>query len=132
MFYLNYDRRDGEWLRNELGGNEYLRAVTFLRSLNTAVYRDYPDVPAIAEESTAWPIVSGSIHQGGLGFGMKWNMGWMHDTLKYFTRESIHRNHYRDKLTFSLWYAFDEKFVLPLSHDEVVHGKHVLTSYPDL
>ena len=102
MLYLNYRRRDGEWIRNELGGNKDLQAVSFLRSLNTAVYRDYPDVQTIAEESTAWPIVSRSIQQGSLDFGMKWNMGWMHDTLGYFTRDSIPRKHYHDKHTSSL------------------------------
>ena len=126
MLYLNYGRRDGEWIPNEQGGDEDLEAVSFLRSLNTAVYRDYPDVQTIAEESTAWPMVSGSIQRGGLGFGMKWNMGWMHDTLRYFLKDPIDRKYDHEKLTFSLWYAFDEKFVLPLSHDEVVHAKSSL------
>jgi 1,4-alpha-glucan branching enzyme len=126
MLYLNFGRRDGEWFPNEHGGSEDLQAVSFLRGLNTAVYRDYPDVQTIAEDSSAWPMVSGSIQGGGLGFGMKWNMGWMHDTLGYFSRDPIDRKGDHDKLTFSLWYAFDEKFILPLSHDEVVHEKSSL------
>jgi 1,4-alpha-glucan branching enzyme len=95
----------------------------FLRLLNEAVYRDHPDVQVIAEESTAWPMVSRPTYIGGLGFGMKWNMGWMHDTLKYMQADPVHRKYHHDKLTFSIWYAFTENFVLPLSHDEVVHGK---------
>jgi len=123
MLYLDYARKPGEWIPNEYGGNEDLDAIHFLRSLNEAVYRDHPDVQTIAEESTAWPMVSRPTYVGGLGFGMKWNMGWMHDTLFYFAREPVHRKHHHDQLTFSLWYAFHENFVLPLSHDEVVHGK---------
>jgi 1,4-alpha-glucan branching enzyme len=98
-------------------------AVQFLRQLNEAVYREYPDVQVIAEESTAWPMVSRPTHAGGLGFGIKWNMGWMHDTLEYMQRDPVHRRHHHGQLTFSIWYAFNENFVLPLSHDEVVHGK---------
>lgn len=123
MLYLNYGRREGEWIPNEHGGNENLQAVSFLRGLNEAIYRDYPDVQTIAEESTAWPMVSRPVYLGGLGFGMKWNMGWMHDTLDYFTKDPIYRKHHHDELTFSLLYAFHENFVLPLSHDEVAHGK---------
>jgi 1,4-alpha-glucan branching enzyme len=123
MLYLNYGRREGEWIPNEHGGNENLQAVGFLRELNEAIYRHYPDVQTIAEESTAWPMVSRPTYLGGLGFGMKWNMGWMHDTLGYFSKDPIYRKHRHDQLTFSLLYAFNENFVLPLSHDEVVHGK---------
>ena len=123
MLYLDYGRRAGEWIPNEHGGRENLQAVSFLRSLNEAVYRDDPGTQTIAEESTAWPQVSRPIYVGGLGFGMKWNMGWMHDTLKYFQTDPIYRKYNQDKLTFSIWYAFSENFVLPLSHDEVVHGK---------
>ncbi|SEQ92112.1 1,4-alpha-glucan branching enzyme [Nitrosomonas sp. Nm51] len=123
MLYLDYGRREGEWTPNEHGGNEDLEAVSFLRSLNEAVYRDYPGAQTIAEESTAWPAVSRPTYLGGLGFGMKWNMGWMHDTLAYFTKDPIHRKHHHNQLTFSLWYAFRENFLLPFSHDEVVYGK---------
>ena len=105
------------------GGKENLGAIQFLRELNEAVYRDHPDVQVIAEESTSWPMVSRPMYLGGLGFGMKWNMGWMHDTLDYFSQPPIHRKHHQGRLTFSIWYAFFENFVLPLSHDEVVYGK---------
>ncbi|MET0794050.1 MAG: 1,4-alpha-glucan branching protein GlgB [Polyangiaceae bacterium] len=123
MLYLDYGRRQGEWIPNVHGGRENLGAVQFLRQLNEAVYRDHADTQVIAEESTAWPMVSRPTSAGGLGFGMKWNMGWMHDTLAYMTREPVHRKFHHDSLKFSLWYAFNENFVLPLSHDEVVHGK---------
>jgi 1,4-alpha-glucan branching enzyme len=123
MLYLDYGRKQGEWIPNRFGGRENLDAIEFLRFLNESVYRDFPDVQTIAEESTAWPQVSRPVYLGGLGFGMKWNMGWMHDTLDYFKNDPVHRKFHHDELTFSLWYAFHENFVLPLSHDEVVHGK---------
>ena len=123
MLYLDYARREGEWVPNRYGGRENLDAVEFLRTLNQAVYRDHPDAVTIAEESTAWPMVSRPTYLGGLGFGMKWNMGWMHDTLAYAREDPIHRRYHHGRLTFSLIYAFNENFVLPLSHDEVVHGK---------
>ncbi|HSD55225.1 MAG TPA: 1,4-alpha-glucan branching protein GlgB [Burkholderiales bacterium] len=123
MLYLDYARAPGEWIPNRYGGKENLGAIEFLRVLNQAVYRDHPDVQTIAEESTAWPMVSRPVHVGGLGFGMKWNMGWMHDTLEYMRQNPVFRKFHHDRLTFSIWYAFAENFVLPLSHDEVVHGK---------
>jgi 1,4-alpha-glucan branching enzyme len=123
MLYLDYARREGEWVPNANGGKENLGAITFLRALNESVYRDFPDVQTIAEESTAWPAVSRPVYTGGLGFGMKWNMGWMHDTLAYFSQDPLFRQYHHGQLTFSAWYAFTENFVLPLSHDEVVHGK---------
>ena len=126
MLYLDYGRKKGEWIPNIHGGHENLEAVSFLRSFNEAVYRDYPDVQTIAEESTAWPMVSRPPYMGGLGFGMKWNMGWMHDTLKYFQQDPLFREHHYNQITFGLYYAFTENFVLPLSHDEVVHGKGAL------
>ncbi len=128
MLYLDYSRKEGEWIPNRYGGRENLEAIDFLKRLNETVYKEYPDVHTIAEESTAWPMVSRPVHLGGLGFGMKWNMGWMHDTLDYFSRDSIHRKYHQDQLTFSIWYAFFENFVLALSHDEVTHGKRSLLS----
>ena len=126
MLYLDYAREPGTWIPNQYGGKENLDAIRFLRDLNTAAYRQHPDVQTIAEESTAWPQVSHPVHAGGLGFGMKWNMGWMHDTLEYFAQDPVYRRYHQDRLTFSLWYAFTENFVLPLSHDEVVYGKRAL------
>ncbi len=123
MLYLDYSRKEGEWVPNEYGGRENLDAIHFLRRMNEMVYGEYPDVQTIAEESTAWPMVSRPTYLGGLGFGMKWNMGWMHDTLHYFSKDPIYRKYHHDQLTFSIWYAFTENFLLPLSHDEVVHGK---------
>lgn len=123
MLYLDYARKDGEWIPNQYGGREDVDAIAFLRDLNQAVYRDFPDVQTFAEESTAWPMVSRPTYVGGLGFGMKWNMGWMHDTLGYFANDPVYRAYSHDQLTFSIWYAFFENFVLPLSHDEVVYGK---------
>ncbi len=123
MLYLDYSRKKGEWIPNKFGGRENLDAIDFLRRLNEEIYRDYPDVQTIAEESTAWPMVSRPTYLGGLGFGMKWDMGWMHDTLLYMSRDPIYRKYHQDNLTFRMIYAFTENFVLPLSHDEVVYGK---------
>jgi 1,4-alpha-glucan branching enzyme len=126
MLYLDYGRKPGEWIPNRHGGKENLDAIAFLRMLNTAVYREHPDVQVIAEESTSWPRVSRPVYEGGLGFGMKWNMGWMHDTLEYMAADPLYRKYRHDRLTFSIWYAFFENFLLPLSHDEVVYGKRSL------
>ena len=126
MLYLDYARKDGEWIPNKYGGNEDLDAINFLKELNKAVYGSYPDIQTFAEESTSWPMVSKPIHIGGLGFGLKWNMGWMHDTLNYFSCDPLYRKYHQDQLTFSIWYAFYENFMLPISHDEVVHGKGAL------
>ena len=123
MLYLDYSRNEGEWIPNEYGGRENLDAILFMRDLNESVYAKFPDVQTIAEESTAWPMVTRPVYTGGLGFGMKWNMGWMHDTLKYFSQEPIHRSYHHNQITFSIMYAFNENFMLSLSHDEVVHGK---------
>jgi 1,4-alpha-glucan branching enzyme len=123
MLYLDYGRKEGEWIPNRNGSRENLDAITFLRNLNEAIYRDYPDTQTFAEESTAWPMVSRPGNVGGLGFGLKWNMGWMHDTLGYFSEDPLNRKYHHAQLVFSIWYAFSENFVLPLSHDEVVYGK---------
>ncbi|MEJ2167937.1 MAG: 1,4-alpha-glucan branching protein GlgB [Desulfobacterales bacterium] len=123
MLYLDYGRKAGEWIPNKFGGRENLAAIDFLRRLNTEVYRSRPDTQTIAEESTAWPMVSRPIYVGGLGFGMKWDMGWMHDTLDYMSKDPVYRSYHHNKLNFRMMYAFLENFVLPLSHDEVVHGK---------
>src|SRR6266542_1546456 len=123
MLYLDYSRREGEWIPNKYGGRENLDAIEFLRQLNLEAYKEHPDIQTYAEESTAWPMVSRPVYLGGLGFGMKWDMGWMHDTLKYFSNDPIHRQFHHNLLTFRMLYGFTENFVLPLSHDEVVHGK---------
>jgi len=123
MLYLDYSRKPGEWIANEHGGRENLHAISFLRELNISIYSRFPDVQTIAEESTAWPMVTRPVYTGGLGFGMKWNMGWMHDTLNYFSKEPVHRSFHHNHLTFSIMYAFSENFMLSLSHDEVVYGK---------
>jgi len=123
MLYLDYSRKHGEWIPNEYGGRENIDAINFLRRLNEDVYKAHPDVQVIAEESTAWPMVSRPTWVGGLGFGLKWDMGWMHDTLRYFSKDPIHRKFHHNDLTFRMMYAFTENFVLPLSHDEVVYGK---------
>jgi 1,4-alpha-glucan branching enzyme len=126
MLYLNYSRGPGQWAPNREGGNTNLEATDFLRQLNSMIYRQHPGVVMIAEESTAWPGVSRPVDWGGLGFGLKWNMGWMHDTLGYVSRDPVHRSYHHDQLTFPSVYAFDEQFLLPISHDEVVHGKRSL------
>jgi len=123
MLFLDYSREEGQWEPNEFGGRENLDAINFIKEMNAAVYEAFPDVQTIAEESTSFPQVSRPIYDGGLGFGMKWMMGWMHDTLDYFAKEPVYRKHHQNDLTFSLNYAFTENFMLPLSHDEVVYGK---------
>jgi 1,4-alpha-glucan branching enzyme len=128
MLYLDYSRKEGEWIPNQYGGRENLEAVDFLKHLNTTIHRYYPGILTIAEESTAWPGVTNSIEHGGLGFDLKWNMGWMHDMLEYFTKDPVYRSYHHRNLTFVLLYAFTERFLLPLSHDEVVHGKASLVS----
>jgi 1,4-alpha-glucan branching enzyme len=126
MLYLDYSRRQGEWVPNEYGGKENLEAIAFLRRLNEEVYRHYPDVVTVAEESTSWAMVSRPTSTGGLGFGLKWDMGWMHDVLQYMSKEPVHRRYHHSRLTFRMLYAFSENYVLPLSHDEVVYGKRSL------
>jgi 1,4-alpha-glucan branching enzyme len=128
MLYLDYSRRPGEWLPNRYGGRENLEAIEFLKQLNIMVHDEFPGAVTVAEESTAWPAVSRPVYLGGLGFSMKWNMGWMNDTLRYMSRDPIHRRFHHDELTFGQLYAYTENFVLPLSHDEVVHGKSALVS----
>ncbi len=123
MLYLDYSRKEGEWLPNKYGGNENIDAIAFLKSFNENVYNEFPDVVTIAEESTNWSQVSRPTYLGGLGFGQKWMMGWMHDTLEYFKKDPVHRKFHQNEITFSIMYAFTENFMLPLSHDEVVHGK---------
>ncbi len=123
MLYLDYSRKSGEWIPNQFGGRENIDAIEFLRQFNTEAYRAAPDIQTIAEESTSWPMVSRPTYVGGLGFGMKWDMGWMHDSLEYFSRDPVHRKFHHNRLTFRTMYAFSENFMLPLSHDEAVHGK---------
>jgi 1,4-alpha-glucan branching enzyme len=126
MLYLDYGRKEGQWIPNKYGGRENIEAIDFLRRFNQAVYQENTDVQTIAEESTAWPMVSRPTYVGGLGFGLKWDMGWMHDTLDYMSRDPIYRKYHHNNLTFRMIYAFFENFALPLSHDEVVYGKSSL------
>ncbi len=126
MLYLDYSRKEGQWIPNKYGGRENLEAINFIRQLNEVVYEKFPDVQTIAEESTSWPSVTRPTYIGGLGFGKKWNMGWMHDTLQYFGKDPIYRQFHQNDLAFTFWYAFSENYILPLSHDEVVHGKKSL------
>ena len=123
MLYLDYSRKEGEWIPNEYGGRENLESIAFLRRFNEEVYKNFPDVQTFAEESTPWPMVSRPTNVGGLGFGLKWDMGWMHDTLEYISQNPLFRRYHHGKLTFRMIYALSENFALPLSHDEVVHGK---------
>src|SRR4029078_12400025 len=128
MLYLDYSRRPGEWVPNMFGGRENLEAIDFLKEMNTLLYREFPGILTIAEESTAWGGVSRPVYTGGLAFGMKWDMGWMNDTLRYIQRDPVHRKFHQNELSFRMVYAFTENFILPLSHDEVVHGKRALAS----
>ncbi len=126
MLYLDYSRKEGEWIPNMYGGRENLEAISFLRRFNEQVYLRFPEVQTFAEESTAWPSVSRPTYLGGLGFGFKWDMGWMHDSLKYMAEDPVHRKYHHNQLTFRSVYAYSENFIMPLSHDEVVHGKRSL------
>jgi 1,4-alpha-glucan branching enzyme len=126
MLYLDYSRQPGDWIPNMYGGRENLEAIAFLRRMNEVVFGEGTGATSVAEESTAWPMVSRPVYVGGLGFGFKWNMGWMHDTLGYISRDPIHRKYHHNDLTFGLLYAFHENFILPLSHDEIVYGKRSL------
>jgi 1,4-alpha-glucan branching enzyme len=128
MLYLDYSRRDGEWAPNQFGGREHLEAISFLQEASATVYKHHPGVVMVAEESTAWPGVTRATDQGGLGFGFKWNMGWMHDTLSYLSKEPVHRQYHHHQMTFATVYAWSENYLLPISHDEVVHGKRSLAS----
>jgi 1,4-alpha-glucan branching enzyme len=128
MLYLDYSRKEGEWVPNEFGGRENLAAVRFLQEATATAYKRYPGIMMIAEESTAWGGVTKPTSENGLGFGFKWNMGWMHDTLKYLHHEPVHRVYHHNEITFSILYAWSENFLLPLSHDEVVHGKGALVN----
>ena len=123
MLYLDYSRKEGEWVPNAYGGRENLEAIEFLKQLNTAVYARHPGAMVIAEESTSWPAVSKPVYAGGLGFGFKWNMGWMSDVLRYMQKEPVHRRYHQADLTFGMLYAGHDNFVLPFSDDQVVHGK---------
>ena len=123
MLYLDYSRKEGQWIPNQYGGRENLEAIEFLKKFNHLTHTEFPGVMTIAEESTAWPLVTRPPYLGGLGFSFKWNMGWMHDTLGYFSREPVHRKYHQNDLTFAMLYHHSENFILPLSHDEVVHGK---------
>ncbi|HWU39160.1 MAG TPA: 1,4-alpha-glucan branching enzyme, partial [Candidatus Acidoferrum sp.] len=128
MLYLDYSRRDGEWVTNRFGGRENLEAIEFIKETNAVIYQHHPAVMLVAEESTSWPAVSRPTYLGGLGFGFKWNMGWMNDTLLYFSKDPIHRSFHHNTLTFSMLYEYSENFIMPLSHDEVVHQKGSLLS----